>query len=177
MGWGTKATTRPLYSPPRGEENLYPLCRRLGWPQDGYRSVRKISLPTRIRSPNREARSEALYWQSYPGPLYPTLYIHFMHSVHEANKNRQAGWCKSRFTLDVYHSSVVITAPVNSYVQTGLHYFSCGWLLRCSWTSRFLHRDAKNIVKPCLLGSYLHNALTRAIKLFGSAELILITRL
>jgi len=38
-------------------------------------------------------------------------------------------------------------------------------------------KTQKYIAKPCLLGSYLDNALTRAIKLFGPTELILITRL
>ena len=46
----------------------YPLYRRLGGPQGRSGRVRKISPPTGIRSPDRPARSESLYWLNYPGP-------------------------------------------------------------------------------------------------------------
>ena len=41
---------------------------RSGW-------ARKISPPTGIRSPDRQARSQSLYWLSYPGPLMQPLLI------------------------------------------------------------------------------------------------------
>ena len=47
----------------------YPLYRRLGGPQGRSGLVRKISLFTRIRSPERPARRESLYRLSYPDPL------------------------------------------------------------------------------------------------------------
>ena len=43
----------------------YPLYRRLGGPQGRSGHVQKISPPTRIRSPDRPARSESLYRLSY----------------------------------------------------------------------------------------------------------------
>ena len=46
----------------------YPLYRRLGGPQGWSRQVRKISLPTGIRSPDRPARSQSLYRLRYPAP-------------------------------------------------------------------------------------------------------------
>jgi hypothetical protein len=46
-----------------------PLYRSLGGLQGQSRRVQKISPPTGIRSPDRPARSESLYWLSYRGPL------------------------------------------------------------------------------------------------------------
>jgi hypothetical protein len=65
MGWVVSATPRPLYPPVK---TRYPLYRRLGGPQGRYGRLRKILLPTGIRSPDRPARSEFLYRLSYPGP-------------------------------------------------------------------------------------------------------------
>jgi hypothetical protein len=47
----------------------YPLYRRLGGPRGGSGQVRKISPPTGIGSTDRPARSQALYWLIYSGPL------------------------------------------------------------------------------------------------------------
>ena len=44
----------------------YPLYRRLTGPQDRSGQVPKISPHTRIRSPDRPARSQSLYWLRYP---------------------------------------------------------------------------------------------------------------
>ena len=56
----------PAVLPPG--KTRYPLYRRLGRPQGRSGRVRKISLPTEIRSPDRPASSESLYRLSYPGP-------------------------------------------------------------------------------------------------------------
>ena len=61
-GWGVSVTLRPLFTPGK---TLYPLYRRLGGPQDRSGQVRKISLPTGIRSPDHPARSQSLYRLSY----------------------------------------------------------------------------------------------------------------
>ena len=53
--WMVNSTPRPLH--PRGKTR-YPLYRRLGGLQGRPGRVRKISLPTVIRSPNRPALSE-----------------------------------------------------------------------------------------------------------------------
>ena len=55
----------PGRSVPPGKTR-YPLYRRLGGPQGRSGQVRKISLPTGIRSPDRPARSQALYRLCYP---------------------------------------------------------------------------------------------------------------
>ena len=44
------------------------LYRRLGGPLGRPGRVRNISPPTGIRSPDRPARSETVYWLSYCGP-------------------------------------------------------------------------------------------------------------
>jgi len=46
----------------------YPLHRRLGGTQGRSEQVRKISFSTGIRSPDRPARSQSLYWLSLPRP-------------------------------------------------------------------------------------------------------------
>jgi len=66
MWWMVKTT--PLVALPPGKTR-YPLNRRLGGPQGRCWRVGKISPPTRIRSPDRPARSKSLYRLSYPGPL------------------------------------------------------------------------------------------------------------
>ena len=63
-GWGVSTTPRPLYPPGK---TRYPLNMKLGGAPGRSGRVRKISPPTRIRSLNRPARSEALYRLSYPG--------------------------------------------------------------------------------------------------------------
>ena len=145
MGWVTKATTRPLYSstPPGKRPCIH---RTGGWvgPRTGIDAWGKSRSPLRfdprtVQPVARRCTDWAIQALSTPHytSILSTLYMKWIKTV-------ATGWCKSRLTLDVYHSSVVITAPVNSYVQTGLHYFSCSLLLRRSWTTRFLHRDAKN---------------------------------
>ena len=57
MGRVVSATPLPIY--PLGKIR-YPLCRRLGGPQDQFGRVRKLSLPTGIRSPDRLAVGESL---------------------------------------------------------------------------------------------------------------------
>ena len=47
-------------------QTRYPLYRSLGGPQGRSGQVRKISPPTEFRSPDRPARSQSLYWLSYP---------------------------------------------------------------------------------------------------------------
>ena len=64
--WGWGSAPRPGRFSLR-EKTRYPLYRRLGGPQGRSGMVRKISLPTGIRSPDRPARSQSLYRLSYPG--------------------------------------------------------------------------------------------------------------
>ena len=48
----------------------YPLYRRLGGPKRRSGQVRKISSPTRIRTPDRPARSQSLNWLRYPAQYF-----------------------------------------------------------------------------------------------------------
>jgi hypothetical protein len=57
---GEGSASRPGRSSLPGKTR-YPLYRRLGGPQGRPGQVRKISSPTRIRSPDRPARSQSLY--------------------------------------------------------------------------------------------------------------------
>ena len=62
-GWGVSVTPRPVFTPGK---TRYPLYRRLGGPQGRSGQVRKISPSTGIRPADRPARSQSLYWLSYP---------------------------------------------------------------------------------------------------------------
>ena len=62
---GEVSASRPGRSLPP-IKTRYPLYRRLGGPQGRSGQVRKISHPTGIRSPDRQARSQSLYRLSYP---------------------------------------------------------------------------------------------------------------
>jgi len=50
------------------KDKRYALHRRLGEPQGRSARLRKMSLPTGNRSPDRPTRSQSLYRLSYPGP-------------------------------------------------------------------------------------------------------------
>ena len=52
----------------------YPMYRRLGGTQCRSGRLRENSLPTGIRSPDRPARNESLYWLSYSGPLHTMVH-------------------------------------------------------------------------------------------------------
>jgi len=45
-----------------------PLCNRVGGPQGRFGRVRKISLPSSVRTPDLQTRSESLYHRLRPGP-------------------------------------------------------------------------------------------------------------
>ena len=67
----------------------YPLYRWLGGPQGRSGQVRKISPPTRIRSPDRPARSQSLYRLHYPAV---TLVYTRLHSwLRIRSTSRQSG--------------------------------------------------------------------------------------
>jgi len=57
-----------LVALPMGKASRYQFYRRVGELQGRYGGVRKTSLPTGIRSPDRPARSDSLYRLSCPGP-------------------------------------------------------------------------------------------------------------
>ena len=71
-GWVVNATPRPLY--PRERRGNHCIG---GWVDSGsvWRGAEDLA-PTGIRSLDRPARSESLYWLSYPGSLYIYIYIY-----------------------------------------------------------------------------------------------------
>jgi hypothetical protein len=92
MEVGGQRHARPLY---RGKETWYPVNRRLGGPQDRYGWVKKISPPTGIRSPDRQAHSDPL--------SRPTLYMYL------ATKYGTAYWT---FTEEVLLGHTAFTASL-----------------------------------------------------------------
>jgi hypothetical protein len=62
-------TQRPSYFT-SGKKIRYPFSRRLGGPQDLSGRLRKKSLPTEIRFPDRPVRRDSLYPLSYSGPFH-----------------------------------------------------------------------------------------------------------
>ena len=66
MGWVVNDTHRPLYT---RERTQVPNEQEAGWaPGTGLDGCGKSRLHTGIRSPDRPARNESLYRQTYPGP-------------------------------------------------------------------------------------------------------------
>ena len=66
MGWMFNATPQPLYPWERPGTHCIG-----GWvgPRAGLDGCGKSRPPTGIRSPDRPARSQSLYWLGYPSPL------------------------------------------------------------------------------------------------------------
>ena len=82
---GEGSASRPGRSLPPGK-TWYPLYRKLGGPQGRSGQVRKISLSTGIRSPDRPARSQSLFRLRYPAHntflhLYQTAQCHSPQNV------------------------------------------------------------------------------------------------
>jgi hypothetical protein len=75
----------------------YPLYRRLGKPQGRSGRVRENLARTVIRSLDRPARSESLYWLRYPGPQIPwtkiikIITIIIMTACHTEIRNFESG--------------------------------------------------------------------------------------
>ena len=66
MGVGGQRHAPAAFTP--GKDTV-PIVQEAGWAQ-GLVSVGAENLaPTGIRSPDRPAHSESLYWLSYPGPM------------------------------------------------------------------------------------------------------------
>jgi hypothetical protein len=89
LGGGEWSASRPGRTLAPGKTR-YPLYRRLGGPQGRSGQMRKISPPTRIRSPDRPARSQSLYRLSYPAhdictraKDYVRLLIYYTQSLNE----------------------------------------------------------------------------------------------
>jgi len=101
---------------------------RLGGPHGRYGSVRKISFPTGIRSPDRPSRSKSLYRRRYP-QIYMLLYIpcdadyktnsRYAGNVHKNVINQTS------FLFTIIHSSFLHW--VFPYSDTAFcSYFVCG---------------------------------------------------
>ena len=58
-GWGVSVTPRPLYP----DKNPVPIVKEAGWASGSVWTGVENLIPTGIRSPDRPARSQSLYWQ------------------------------------------------------------------------------------------------------------------
>jgi hypothetical protein len=71
-GWGVSVTLRPLFTP--GKEPV-PIVQEIGWAPGPVRTGAENLAPNGIWSPDRPARSQSLYWLSYPAHLFVVAYI------------------------------------------------------------------------------------------------------
>jgi len=62
-GWGVSVTPRPLFTP---RKDLVPIAQEVGWAPGPVWTGAENLTPTRIRSPDRPARSQSLYQLHYP---------------------------------------------------------------------------------------------------------------
>ena len=83
----------------------YTLYRGLGWPQSRCGRMRKIFPPSGIRSTDRSARSESLYWLSYPGPHAPFDPEHFMMICPSHLLFCRVSWCHTHQKQRTLHSA------------------------------------------------------------------------
>jgi hypothetical protein len=97
-----------------GKETRYPLNRRLGGPQGRSGRVQRISLLTRIPSPDRPARSESLYRLSYAGPqrLKRTNYTHTHTHTHIYIYIYTYEGCSKIFRTDAVKIIKLIIRPI-----------------------------------------------------------------
>ena len=70
-GWGVSVTPRPLFTP--GKDPV-PNAQEAGWAPGPVWTGAENLAPTGIRSPDRPARSQSLYWLSYRGPYLKRKY-------------------------------------------------------------------------------------------------------
>jgi len=61
--WGVSVTPRPLFTP--GKDPV-PIVQEAGWAPGPVWTGAENFVPTGIRSPDRPARSQSLYWLRYP---------------------------------------------------------------------------------------------------------------
>ena len=90
----------------------YPLYRRLGGLRGRSGRVRKIS-PTGIRSPNRPAHSDSLYWLSYLDPqdfirvyIYNAFWGNIQANLSDCQRAGQ-GYIPRQSTLDIWTHFIV----------------------------------------------------------------------
>ena len=62
-GWGFSVRPRPLFTP--GKDSV-PIVQKVGWVPGPVWTGAENLAPTGIRSPDRPARSQSLYWLRYP---------------------------------------------------------------------------------------------------------------
>ena len=65
-GWGVSVTHRPIFTP---RKDPVPTVHEAGWAPGPVWTGAESLAATRIRSPDRPARSQSVYRLSYPGPL------------------------------------------------------------------------------------------------------------
>ena len=73
-GWGVNATPRPLFTP--GKDSV-PIVQEAGWASGPVWTGAENLAPTGIRSLDRPARSQSLYWLSYSAPISHVVVIFF----------------------------------------------------------------------------------------------------
>jgi hypothetical protein len=113
VGVGGQRHTPAALSPGK---TRYPLHRRLGRPHGRSGQVQKISPPTRIRSPDRPARSESLYRLRYPDPHFWTQWIHQLWAV---NRTRQIDKRKDLRTKYIWQKKIWNTTSFSQCSHVG----------------------------------------------------------
>jgi hypothetical protein len=158
---GQRHATAALY--PRGKDPRYPMYRRLGGPQSrsGHRGSRKNLLPPpgiEPRSPGRPARSQTLYWLSYPGSTLTFICYYYNKMIVWSNsvKENYEGESINKVSLSVASTppfwQLTVCVSIANFIQKllAVHVQTCSNAVRSSWVHN-IYMSAKNVNSPHLL--------------------------
>jgi len=149
-GWGVSVTPWPLFTP--GKDPV-PIVQEAGWAPGSVWTGAENLAPTRIRSPDRPARSQSLYQLSYPaqfsnynGNIYWHLCFPFFHF--------SVGWCTStQYSIWQTQHLVILIIIQASALSAVLHVIALtGNVINCSVKNKHKHEPTvkKKVTKKSL---------------------------
>jgi hypothetical protein len=109
-GWGVNVTHRPLFTP--GEDPVH-IVQEAGWAPGPVWIGAENDTPTRIRFPDRPARSQSLYRLRYPANTYVQSYS-IMTFVTSHKLQNISSKCPDGFKIISTKSTIIIQATLNT---------------------------------------------------------------
>ena len=152
--WGVSVTSRPLFT--LGKDPL-PIVQESGWDPGLVWTGAEYVATTGIRSPDRPARSQSLYWLSYPyvyGNLVKTFCRTQLHSLVGFTRKKYRDWYR---LLSISADSILLLEirvcliPKYPYISHDRPIFrsprnSSNWDCRITRQSGYKHTFRQNVV-------------------------------